>query len=336
MEEKKIEQFNFTGKGIDYFKIWITNTVLIILTCGIYYAWAKVRKTQYFMQNSWFQGNHFNYHANPIAILKGNIFVLIFFGLYLLVSYFSSNIAALVFLSAFLLFPFFITKSMQYHLTNISYKGIHFNYQSNLKKFYIFFFSHIFLNLITLFIIFPYTLKKYNDIIYSNIKIGDVFFKIHTKTKEFYFIYFKLIGISILVFSPFVIYNILFGTEKTTGIVFNIATVITVFVNLIYTILAFYKLVINNLSICSNNFETNISFKKYFFTNITNTILIVITFGLYMPFAEIKLKKLLLEKLYLEINEEMIFKNENTGNSNEILSQSSEITNSLFGIDIGV
>ena len=79
MEEKKIEQFNFTGKGLDYFKIWIINTVLIILTCGIYYAWAKVRKTQYFMQNSWFQGSHFNYHANPIAILKGNIFVLIFY-----------------------------------------------------------------------------------------------------------------------------------------------------------------------------------------------------------------------------------------------------------------
>lgn len=336
MEEKKIEQFNFTGNGIDYFKIWITNTVLIIFTLGIYYAWAKVRKTQYFMQNSFIQGSHFNYHANPIGILKGNIFVLIFFIVYLLISNISTNLAILLFITAFLFFPFLITKSMQYHLANTSYKGIHFSYASNLKNFYIFFFSHIFLNIITIFIFFPYTLKKYNEIIYNNIKIGDTFFKIKAKTRDFYFIYLKIIGISILIFAIFGIFYLLFGSENSRSLIFNFATAITFIVNFAYITLAFYKLVINNLSISSNRFFTNISFIKYFFTNITNTIFILITFGLYFPFAEIKLKKLLLNNLNIEVNEEISFNNENLDNSNEVLSQSSEITNSLFGIDIGV
>ncbi|MGY3804099.1 YjgN family protein [Pigmentibacter ruber] len=336
MEEKKIEKFNFTGIGLDYFKIWITNTVLIIFTLGIYYAWAKVRKTQYFMQNSFIQGSHFNYHANPIGILKGNIFVLIFFILYFSISNISTNVAALLFIIAFLFFPFLITKSMQYHLANTSYKGIHFSYSSNLKNFYIFFFSHIFLNIITIFIFFPYTLKKYNEIIYNNIKIGDTFFKIKARTRDFYFVYLKLIGISVLIFSIFGIFYLLFGSENSRSSIFNFATAITFIVNFVYINLAFYKLVINNLSISNNRFFTNISFKKYFFINIINTILIVITFGLYLPFAEINLKKFLLNNLNLEVYEEISFNIEAINNSNEILSQSSEITSSLFGIDIGV
>ncbi len=33
---------NFTGKGSEYFKIWIVNIALSLITLGIYSAWAKV------------------------------------------------------------------------------------------------------------------------------------------------------------------------------------------------------------------------------------------------------------------------------------------------------
>ena len=44
--------FQFTGTGGEYFKIWIVNILLSIVTLGIYSAWAKVRRKQYFYGNT--------------------------------------------------------------------------------------------------------------------------------------------------------------------------------------------------------------------------------------------------------------------------------------------
>jgi hypothetical protein len=41
-------QAEFTGTAGEYFRIWIVNLALTILTLGIYSAWAKVRKRRYF------------------------------------------------------------------------------------------------------------------------------------------------------------------------------------------------------------------------------------------------------------------------------------------------
>lgn len=50
------EQLQFTGKGSEYFGIWIVNLLLTILTLGIYSAWAKVRRLQYFYRNTQLAG----------------------------------------------------------------------------------------------------------------------------------------------------------------------------------------------------------------------------------------------------------------------------------------
>ncbi|HAG47009.1 MAG TPA: DUF898 domain-containing protein, partial [Gammaproteobacteria bacterium] len=65
----------FTGSGGEYFRIWIVNLVLTILTLGIYSAWAKVRTKRYFYRNTIIGGSPFEYHARPIQILKGRAIV---------------------------------------------------------------------------------------------------------------------------------------------------------------------------------------------------------------------------------------------------------------------
>ncbi|MED5348372.1 MAG: DUF898 family protein, partial [Pseudomonadota bacterium] len=42
------ERFQFHGEGGEFFRIWIVNLVLSIVTLGIYSAWAKVRTKRYF------------------------------------------------------------------------------------------------------------------------------------------------------------------------------------------------------------------------------------------------------------------------------------------------
>ena len=36
----------FVGTGSEYFRIWIVNLLLTIVTLGIYSAWAKVRRLE--------------------------------------------------------------------------------------------------------------------------------------------------------------------------------------------------------------------------------------------------------------------------------------------------
>src|SRR5688572_4599177 len=78
----RAEPVTFTGTGAEYFKIWIVNLALTIVTLGIYSAWAKVRRLQYFYRHTRLAGAGFDYHGDPIAILKGRIVGLVLFGLY--------------------------------------------------------------------------------------------------------------------------------------------------------------------------------------------------------------------------------------------------------------
>ena len=41
--------FRFDGRAGEYFRIWIVN---VMLTQGIYSAWAKVRTNKYFYRNT--------------------------------------------------------------------------------------------------------------------------------------------------------------------------------------------------------------------------------------------------------------------------------------------
>jgi uncharacterized membrane protein YjgN (DUF898 family) len=63
--------FSFSGDGAVYFRIWIVNLLLSILTLGIYSAWGKVRSHQYLYGHTRFAGSSFGYHGKPLAILKG-------------------------------------------------------------------------------------------------------------------------------------------------------------------------------------------------------------------------------------------------------------------------
>jgi uncharacterized membrane protein YjgN (DUF898 family) len=77
----RLERFTFTGSGSEYFRIWIANLLLTIVTFGIYSAWAKVRRTRYFYDSTRVAGSSFEYHGEPVGILKGRLVAVAFLGL---------------------------------------------------------------------------------------------------------------------------------------------------------------------------------------------------------------------------------------------------------------
>ncbi|HEX6720272.1 MAG TPA: DUF898 family protein, partial [Burkholderiaceae bacterium] len=72
----------FTGSGSEYFRIWIVNLLLILVTVGLYYPFAKVRRLRYFYGNTKLGGEEFDFHGNPWKMLRGFLLMAALLGAY--------------------------------------------------------------------------------------------------------------------------------------------------------------------------------------------------------------------------------------------------------------
>src|SRR4051812_41240035 len=87
-------RLEFTGRTGEYFRIWIVNLFLSIVTVGLYSPWAKVRRRRYFYGHAWLDGSNFEYHGDPRVILRGRLIAVVFFAAYTLVGQYSHRLAA--------------------------------------------------------------------------------------------------------------------------------------------------------------------------------------------------------------------------------------------------
>src|SRR5271169_6146495 len=120
------EAVRFTGNGAEYFGIWIVNLLLTIVTLGIYSAWAKVRKLQYFYRNTRLDGSVFDYHGKALAILKGRLLAVLLVVLYKLALTLLGTFALVVLLGLIGVMPWLLTQSYRFRLHNSSYRGLRF------------------------------------------------------------------------------------------------------------------------------------------------------------------------------------------------------------------
>lgn len=121
-------QMHFRGTGGEYFAIWLVNILLTAITLGIYSAWATVRRRRYFYGNTELNGDRFDYHAQPMQILKGRLLVIggvILFYVLLFINELLGLVAMLAFLA---MIPWIIIRSWRYNAIMSSYRGVRFNY----------------------------------------------------------------------------------------------------------------------------------------------------------------------------------------------------------------
>jgi len=126
----------FTGSGGEYFRIWIVNLLLTLVTLGIWSAWAKVRKTRYFWSNTQLAGAAFQYHGNPGAILRGRLLAGAFFVAYSVAGRISVTAGMVAGAVLTLLGPWFFYKSMRFKLANTSWRGLRFGFDSTVGRAY--------------------------------------------------------------------------------------------------------------------------------------------------------------------------------------------------------
>ncbi|MCU0950413.1 MAG: YjgN family protein [Burkholderiaceae bacterium] len=130
------QRLQFTGDGAEYFRIWIVNLLLTVVTIGLYSPWAKVRKTRYFWQNTVLDGHRFDYHGDPWAILRGRLLAVV-----LLAAYtwgfdisLALGLATIGLLCA--VAPWLFLRAQEFKLRNSSYRGLRFGFDADLRQAY--------------------------------------------------------------------------------------------------------------------------------------------------------------------------------------------------------
>ncbi|WP_323140670.1 YjgN family protein [Massilia phyllosphaerae] len=128
---------SFSGSGAEYFRIWIVNLLLSVATLGIYSAWAKTRRLQYFYRNTHLAGASFDFRGDPKAILRGRLLAVAVLGAYHY-AFGLSRTTGLVIVAVLLLgLPFMMRSALRFRLSNTWYRGLPFGFSGSVKHAYL-------------------------------------------------------------------------------------------------------------------------------------------------------------------------------------------------------
>ncbi|HEV8689103.1 MAG TPA: YjgN family protein [Ideonella sp.] len=127
----------FTGSGSEYFRIWLVNLLLTIVTLGFYHPFAKARRLSYFHSNTVVGGEALGFHGNPWKMLRGYLLMLLFGIAYGVSSRFSPPAAMAAAAAFVLLWPALWRASLQFRLGNTSWRGLRFGFSGGLGGAYL-------------------------------------------------------------------------------------------------------------------------------------------------------------------------------------------------------
>ncbi len=126
----------FTGSGSEYFRIWIVNLLLTLVTLTLYWPFARARRMAYFHSNTWVGDSTLGFHADPWKMFRGYLLMLGLGLVYWLVSYFAPTLSWLPLLVLALLWPALWRSSLMFRLRNTSWRGVRFDFVGSARDAY--------------------------------------------------------------------------------------------------------------------------------------------------------------------------------------------------------
>jgi uncharacterized membrane protein YjgN (DUF898 family) len=371
-------EIRFTGSGSEYFRIWIVNLLLSIVTLSLYRPWAKVRRLRYFYANTLVDGHAFDFHGNPRKMLRGYLLVGLMLLAYSTANRFSATAAlvAVVFLA--ILWPALLRASMQFRLANTSWRGLRFRFNGTLAGAYrgmlplfvpalamgalrfeivdpqhptMTYVKHIYMVMGVTLLVAPlmwWIFKRYQHDHYG---LGQWQTKLTVGPGSAYGLVFRIFGVTLLSGVVVMLFvgiagAVAGGVAAVTGLVQSkmltfaligllvfIAYFLFLMVPIPYAISRAQNLVWRHTRCDEVSFDSKLPFDKMVKLTIKNWLLMLVTLGLYYPFASISFYRLRIESITPQLS----------GNLDRLQAQaagagdaSGDAAGDLFGIDIGL
>ncbi|MDM0075129.1 YjgN family protein [Variovorax sp. J2P1-59] len=360
----------FTATGSEYFRIWIVNLLLILVTLGIYLPWAKVRKLKYFYSNTWVDGDALDFHGEPRKMLRGTLIASLFLITYSVGSNFSGWAALLAALAFVVLWPALFRAAMRFRLANTSWRGLRFRFAGDMAGAYACMMPPLALALLPVavagamaprgmppaasgligigmlafFAGLPYFLWRVRRYQHGNYAIGQLQTRLEADVGVVYGIFIKLIGIALLALlfvgvlvAVFVFTGRRGGSSGFIGLSVALGLAGILLLNILpksYLQVRLQNLIWSKTGNEVLRFKSGLLLAAYLRLQCKNYLLIMLTLGLYWPFAVVNTRRAQIEAVELRTRISLDEITQVAGRENP--SAAGDMAADLFGLDIGM
>ena len=286
-----VNKLVFHGSGSEYFKIWIVNLALSVITLGVYSAWAKVRTQRYFHANTELAGSRFEYQGLPRSILIGRALVAGLFLIAITLAQFGSPIAFVFFVVGIVLIPWLMAGSMRFRAAMASWRGLHFSWTGSTGKVYLLTLKVIGLTLITFGIYYFAAHHRFKRLLIDDLQFGDTAFEGKSTSGEFFGPYWvfgivtgagsKLIEFSCKSLAQFV-------GENAASMAESVLTIGLVYISYKVLSAVLSKIVQNKTTLGNLHLRNTSNASTLISLYAANALMIALTLGLYWPWAGIR------------------------------------------------
>lgn len=293
-----VEPLKFSGRGGEYFGIWIVNLLLTVLTLGIYSAWAKVRRLQYFHRHTALGAAAFDYHGRPLAILKGRVIALLLLAAYEIAMRFSVVAGLVIGALLAVVLPLLLTRSLRFRAHNTSWRGLRFAFDGQRGGAYRVFLLWPALSAVTLGLLAPLWHQRMKQYQHRHLRFGSTGFGFTVGAGGFYRVYLTalalVLGAALL---AIVALHFLAGLSRQTLGFVPLLIMLVILAIRPYVTARLQNLVWNGTRLGEHRFESRVGARRLYLIAVTNLVAIVCTLGLFIPFAAIRSARYRLESV---------------------------------------
>jgi uncharacterized membrane protein YjgN (DUF898 family) len=127
----------FTGTGGEYFRLWLGNLLLVIVTLGLYTPLARRRTAQYFYGHTLVADSPLEFTAQTRRMLVGFIlFVVLYAALKIAARTGHDNVAAVMTLGGAVLAPYFWASAMRFRFNATRWRGVRLQFTASWGEVY--------------------------------------------------------------------------------------------------------------------------------------------------------------------------------------------------------
>lgn len=278
---------HFSGRAGEYFRIWIVNICLSIVTLGIYSAWAKVRRKRYFYGNTLLNESPFEYLASAKAILLGRVVVVAAFLLYAVAQNVFPPLAALFLLALLVVMPWVLARALRFNARNSAHRNVRFGFHGTVGGIWLSIGLPMALAIITLGLAFPYFMYRWDRYLIEHSSYGASRFSFQASVGDYY-----LASVKVLLAG----FGFIIGSIFSGGI---LALPLYLLVRA-YAIAAMARLKLGKTLLSEIRLSCDWTTGGLFWLYLVNALAVVFSVGLLTPWAAIRSARYKLERIALQ------------------------------------
>ncbi|MCC6474463.1 MAG: DUF898 domain-containing protein [Burkholderiales bacterium] len=289
----------FTASAPEYFRIWIVNLALTVITLGIYSAWAKVRRKRYFYGHTLIDGDGFEYRGNPVAILKGRVVALALLAIYSLAGRLPDLLHWALLATAALALPWLALRSFAFNARNSAWRNVAFRFDGSYRDALIAIVGYGVLVPLSAFLLYPLWKAKTLRFAWRHHGLGTTRFAMPEITGALFWIYIKAAGLVLPLLIVALVVSVSLGwlsvqrPSAASGVAMSVIVGLAMLLAVYLPLFAYVRartanLVMNGLALGPLRFESRQGAREVAWLYLSNAGAIALTLGLAVPWAVVR------------------------------------------------